>query len=974
MKQPNPSGKVTGKPIILDEVLKHLGSFSIKNPIAWIVGGLANHGQSPNDIDILINLPPEESDSTLARVIRFRIQRSMPSDLWNRIHWLYHDGTGPFSSHIPLFSLEAVKLPSSRVEMAAAGVQPGHFFRQPKPKSGHIKKDIYSIKALLEIIPDDAYPVEAEQKYDGMRGQLHAWNGNVKIYSEDGGDITDRFPTFVSQLKGSNLILDAEITGSVNGKHVGRSDVSGYAHTRGKVDDSIFTADTHDVVWKDGKDLHSLPRVERLKLLQSLKLGDKFSIAPHEVAENQSELARIVKHFSGLPGSEGSVIKSMKSIYELDGLSNLWWKFKKDFAIDAKVIEVVKAGNAFNYLCTIDKDIPIGKTYNTSLKASVGDIIEVSVGNINKYTDKDRSWYNWVFPRVLDIKNSGTPDDEVTADLINKESGGFIQEKPWPSRYKSLLFAVELIQDVNTYDPASVNNRQLLDDHRLTHAWASSILSGQKFKYSISVVKKLHDFIVKEMGNRGFVHNTPIVLSTDAMQKLVTYRRHMKQPVDLELFTAFDEFISLSRKKRFVIQHHWRGKSVHMDFRLEDPSGKNLVGWTLFDEIASKISNPVESLQEAVEADKQDISKIDLNTGVPKDQKIQVVQKGPQPLNWLNVQGYVGPGSVGATKDHPGIFHIIDKAMYEPGADKPFFKEYFLYGKIFKGRYVLRKLPSTGNFKDSGKSPFVWFFWKPEDQTPYILSSRAIRKQDFPIGEASSSWLPSDWESKIPEELIWWGKSITREEATALMQQARKHLRGQQFLTDESMSVDKFVLRRHWWKGQRVIRDLPVEHWDLSFKSFEFSLDGNPVTSPNNVNAVYRSGHDVDDALSASDKIIKSGYLGNPNKSIDAHSDVLDSGTAEIISRSDNEILVDLSGKHLHGVFSFKNIDPGSSQWILQRGKLPKNYRQSLDEKGIEQVIDLSDPQLQLSRSEIASLVGCGSSTVYFWQNKSGLL
>ena len=112
------------------------------------------------------------------------------------------------------------------------------------------------------------------------------------------------------------------------------------------------------------------------------------------------------------------MIKSNASIYELDGMTSLWWKFKKDFVIDAKVAKVNKVlgTDSYNYLATIDKNIPVGKTYNTNIKAEVGDIIQVAFGNLNKYVADGGVWYNWVFPRVLGIQEKTNPDTITDAD------------------------------------------------------------------------------------------------------------------------------------------------------------------------------------------------------------------------------------------------------------------------------------------------------------------------------------------------------------------------------------------------------------------------------------------------------------------------------------------------------------------------------------------------------------------------------
>jgi len=990
MKQPEHSGIEKGNKLFLKDIISYIDSFKIKDPIAWIVGGIANHGQTKGDIDILINLPPEEADSTISKVLRFRIQRSFPEKLWKRLHFLYNDGAGPFTSHVPLYSLEARKMPLERKEMAAANtITPLRFFKQLKGKSGRFKREIFSIKSLKEVVPEEAYPVEVNQKYDGMRAQVHKAGIKIKIFSEEGSNITARFPTFVSELlKGSSrdvdLVLDVEITGEEKGKPIGRSDVSGYVHKKETPEDSPFTFNVHDIVYSD-RDIHKWPRARRMNLLKGLKskLGKGYNIIPFKIANNKEQLATHVKHFSGLKASEGAMIKTNKSIYELDGMTTEWWKYKKDFVIDARVDQVNQAGSAYNYLATIDKDVPVGKTYNTKFKAEKGDIIQVAFGDLNKYIDNERVWYNWVFPRVIGLQETKTrPDNIAKADALNKESGGFIEKKTFPLRYKHLLSEETLIKNVKDYNPETASNRILLDDHRITHAWASIALEGKPFKYNIKQIRELHDRIAKEMGNRGFVHNSPIELPVSAIKKLIDIRRHLNKNIDLALFDAFDEYMLSMKKKKFVFQHHWRGRSVHGDLRFELPDQDALEGYTLAVQKEGETKEPVDTFEKAQEEDYKDIFKIDYKTGEPKEQKILIFTKAIQPEVWLKMKGATketepgAPPQPGATRMFPGVFNPIDTGLYEQGARKPFFREYFMDGKIFKGRYVFRKLPSTRNLKDVGKKPFMWFFWKTENQVPYILTTRAIRKQDFPIGDTAPSWLPSEWEKKIPKELIWWNKDLTREEATEKIKEARRLLKKQKQLFELGEKKSWFTLDRHWWKGQKVIRDLPVEHWDLRFSDgFEFTLDKNPLFDPEDINAVYRKKFDIAGDMKVHDKlIIPPGEEGNPNKKIPANVETLDTGNMDIISHTENFMSVDFKGKHLKGFFAFKRVDPSANQWVISKGVLPKALSLSLGDFEIESIIDLSDPQLDNSRNDIARTVNCSATAVYTWQRKAKLL
>ena len=123
----------------------------------------------------------------------------------------------------------------------------------------------------------------------------------------------------------------------------------------------------------------------------------------------------------------------------------------------------------------------------------------------------------------------------------NKDNNGLIREAPFSERFKQFLSQESSIKNINSYDPKLVNNRVLLEDHRITHARFSEILEGIKFKHTIKEVKQLHDKIAEQIEARGFIHSTPIELPREAMQQLVAYRRHMQQPIDLPCKEVFFE-------------------------------------------------------------------------------------------------------------------------------------------------------------------------------------------------------------------------------------------------------------------------------------------------------------------------------------------------------------------------------------------------------------------------------------------------
>lgn len=158
---------------------------------------------------------------------------------------------------------------------------------------------------------------------------------------------------------------------------------------------------------------------------------------------------------------------------------------------------------------------------------------------------------------------------------------------------------------------------------------------------------------------------------------------------------------------RFVIQAHYRGiekkgrikpgekKSLHVDFRFD--VGDHLEGFELVGD-EKKHNALIKSPKKF--------------TGT----KYETVWKKSQPESWINVEGWVEPGEIGATAESYGFFDIVDKGTYQFGVLKPDFVEIFIDGKKFKGRYVVRQLRlpvADGGTRES------WQFWKSKDDYPY---------------------------------------------------------------------------------------------------------------------------------------------------------------------------------------------------------------------------------------------------------------
>jgi len=115
------SGVKRGEKITLADVLPHLKTFKARKPYVYLVGGLANHGETEGDVDILVN-DMEDAPDWLKDVIHFRLGRSLPGEIAERLDIHFDRDRGPFTNFVELYDLvlERVNL-EDEVKLMAVG-------------------------------------------------------------------------------------------------------------------------------------------------------------------------------------------------------------------------------------------------------------------------------------------------------------------------------------------------------------------------------------------------------------------------------------------------------------------------------------------------------------------------------------------------------------------------------------------------------------------------------------------------------------------------------------------------------------------------------------------------------------------------------------------------------------------------------------------------------------------------------------
>lgn len=109
-----------------------------------------------------------------------------------------------------------------------------------------------------------------ELKFDGYRMLCHLSRGEVRFWSRNQKDWTEKFPNLIKAVKAfpaASVILDGEI---VIVDKAGRSSFQDLQQAMGKSGAAAFVFQIFDLVYLDGYDLTAVPLVQRKVLLEEL--------------------------------------------------------------------------------------------------------------------------------------------------------------------------------------------------------------------------------------------------------------------------------------------------------------------------------------------------------------------------------------------------------------------------------------------------------------------------------------------------------------------------------------------------------------------------------------------------------------------------------------------------------------------------------------------------------------------------------
>jgi DNA ligase-1 len=204
-----------------------------------------------------------------------------------------------------------------------------------------------AVERLSEIA---ASAIAVEDKFDGIRAQLHVADGQVQLFGRDANDITVAFPEIAAAatLLSGSFILDGEIIAVDDGQplpaHAVQSRLSGVETTLHERDRIAVQFIAFDLLAQGRQLLINAPLHERhgaLSLLEiTTKCGGVIQVAPQRVIDGIEEIeAEFIA--ARMRGAEGIVLKSTTAAYAPGRRGSAWLKLKHSInSVDCVVVGV----------------------------------------------------------------------------------------------------------------------------------------------------------------------------------------------------------------------------------------------------------------------------------------------------------------------------------------------------------------------------------------------------------------------------------------------------------------------------------------------------------------------------------------------------------------------------------------------------------------------------------------------------------
>ncbi len=227
----------------------------------------------------------------------------------------------------------------------------------------------------------EAGRVWLEDKFDGIRAQLHKRGDQVELFSRDLRPLHAEFHELLEPARALNadVILDGEIIAFAEGKKLTFFDLQ---KRLGRLNDGdLFLGASvpvrfiaFDLLWRDGTSLLDHPLRERRELLETIDWIDPFEMCRVHQADSTEDLEAAFKA-ARKRGNEGLIAKDSASEYSPGRRGLSWLKLKKPMStLDCVVVRAEQGHGKRSHVLSdytfavrdpkTDAFVVIGKAYS----------------------------------------------------------------------------------------------------------------------------------------------------------------------------------------------------------------------------------------------------------------------------------------------------------------------------------------------------------------------------------------------------------------------------------------------------------------------------------------------------------------------------------------------------------------------------------------------------------------------------------
>jgi DNA ligase 1 len=264
--------------------------------------------------------------------------------------------------------------------------------RGPRPAVGEGAAPVFRPPMLAHPLEEADLPgldlgdYQVEWKWDGIRVQVAAAPGGVRLFSRAGDDVSAAFPEIVGSVRFLG-VLDGEL---LVVRH-GEVDPASFNDLQQRLNRKAVTAAMlreypafvrlYDILLDGAEDLRPLPLAERRARLLAFverERPERMDVSPLvPPGLPLAELDRLRRETLGAP-AEGLMLKRLDSPYVAGRPKGLWWKWKRDARLLDVVVMYAQRGHGkrssyysdYTFGCWRrgeggrDELVPVGKCYS----------------------------------------------------------------------------------------------------------------------------------------------------------------------------------------------------------------------------------------------------------------------------------------------------------------------------------------------------------------------------------------------------------------------------------------------------------------------------------------------------------------------------------------------------------------------------------------------------------------------------------